>query len=138
MNAQRHAVRRTGLVVLAEQVRAWRYDEPDIVEAGVRERAEDVVEERPPADRDEGLQPGVGGLPLRVVQGRLWSSVCIRRPRPPARTSGPSRPHHMRTMSSGGVVFQRPRVKSGTSNGALRLPSDCTLSSTTALSAAAS
>src|SRR3954469_11985987 len=49
-----------------------------------------------------------------------------------------SRTRYMWTMSSGGLLFQRPRVKSGNSTAADRRATDCTLRPTTALSAAAS
>jgi hypothetical protein len=42
------------------------------------------------------------------------------------------------TIGSGGLLFQASRVKSGTSIVRARFPVDCMLSSTTALSAAAS
>src|SRR5262249_56801460 len=55
-----------------------------------------------------------------------------------SRCDGSWSPRYMCTIASGGVVFQRPRVKSGKSTAAALCATDWTLRCTTALSDAAS
>ena len=56
------------LVVVADDVVLGSDDQADVVAAGVGERAQDVVEERPP-ERDHGFQSRVGDFRLRRVGG---------------------------------------------------------------------
>ena len=57
------------LVVVADEIVLGPDDQADVVAAGVGERAQDVIEERP-AKRDHRLQSRVGDFRLRRIRGR--------------------------------------------------------------------
>src|SRR3712207_4233232 len=97
---------------------------------------EDVVEKRDTAGkRNHPLDAGVRRCRLRGGE-RYVGGLAHSTPKS-ARQNGRTR-GHARTMSSRGSDRQRPRVKSGTFTGRLFRETDCTVSPTRLLSAAAS
>src|SRR4029078_495491 len=112
-----------------------RHDERDVTIPGIRDRAEHVRDEGVAVDRPHGLPPDVSRALLCGRQRRGAVAFLHAGAEPTREDDGAC---HMWTISSGGVVFQRPRVKSGKSTVAALRPADCTLRWTTALSPAAS
>src|SRR5204862_3986771 len=101
---------------------------------GVGKRTEGEVEKRAPCNRHERLPAGLRRRCLCAREGGARGAD------PHARAAAARQDDglHMCTISSGAVVFQRPRVKSGMLTGWPPFATDSQLVCTTALNAAAS